>query len=88
MDILKRPYPEKSRQRIKTGKIIAKLQKHIHGKAEMSPSQVQAARILLCKTLPDLSNVAKSGEVTTIIKYATQDMVDDAITAATEIRES
>jgi hypothetical protein len=31
--------------------------KHIHGEIDMSPSQVQAARILLNKVLPDLKSM-------------------------------
>jgi len=50
----RKPYPEKARDRIRSSKIITKLQECVHGKTEMSPQQVAAARILLGKTLPDL----------------------------------
>jgi hypothetical protein len=40
--------------RIKTGMIVGKLEKHIEGKHEMTATQVQAARILLDRTVPVL----------------------------------
>jgi len=52
-----RTYPQKARERIAGTKIIDRLMKHIHGEIKMSPSQVQAARILLNKVLPDLKSM-------------------------------
>jgi hypothetical protein len=43
--------------RIKAGKIIDQLQRCVEGKVELSPSQVNAARILLNKVIPDLKSL-------------------------------
>ena len=58
-----RPYPQKARERIKAGKIIGRLIKHVEGTIELSQTQIQAARILLAKALPDLTAVEHSGEI-------------------------
>ena len=50
----KGPLTEKWRERIKTGVLIDRLVKHASGELELSTTQIQAARILLNKTLPDL----------------------------------
>ena len=46
--------PEHWRKKIKTGAILNRLNSHTLGEIEMTPSQIQAARILLNKTMPDL----------------------------------
>lgn len=43
------------RERIKAGMILDRLEKCVEGEVEMTAQQVQAARILLGKVLPDLS---------------------------------
>lgn len=57
------PYPEKARERIKASKIIGRLIQHIDGEIDLSATQVQAARVLLNKTLPDLKAVDHTGEI-------------------------
>jgi hypothetical protein len=47
-------YGNRVRDRIKTGKIINKLQGHVDGTEEMTQTQIQAARILLDRTVPIL----------------------------------
>lgn len=44
-----------TRDGIKTSMLINRLEDHSLGKIKLEPSQVQAIRILLAKTLPDLS---------------------------------
>ena len=58
-----RTYPQRARERIVGTKIIDRLMKHIHGEIDMSHSQVQAARILLNKVLPDLKSVEVAASV-------------------------
>ena len=58
-------HDEDTRLRIKVGNIITRLQKHVDGEVDMSSTQLKAAEILLRKTLPDLTSVEHSGEVTT-----------------------
>lgn len=53
-----------TRQRIQASNIITRLQNFIDGKIEMLPHQVTAALGLLKKSIPDLSSVEHSGEIT------------------------
>ena len=56
---------EATRLRIKTTALVNALQDFVFGKREMTSAQIQAARILLAKTLPDLVavNADESNEV-------------------------
>lgn len=51
---------EEARGKIQTTQLINRLQKHVDGKVDMSATQVQAARVLLGKSLPDLQAIAGS----------------------------
>ena len=46
--------PDVVRQKIRTSMLINRLQNHVAGRLEMSKTQIQAAGILLRKTLPDM----------------------------------
>jgi hypothetical protein len=46
--------PERVREKIRTSMLINRLQNHVAGRLEMSKTQIQAAGILLRKTLPDM----------------------------------
>lgn len=46
--------PEVVRQKIRTSMLINRLQNHVLGRLDMSKTQLQAAGILLRKTLPDM----------------------------------
>jgi hypothetical protein len=46
--------PEVVRQKIRTSMLINRLQNHVLGRIDMSKTQLQAAGILLRKTLPDM----------------------------------
>jgi hypothetical protein len=52
-----RPYPQRARARITGSKVLTRLIDHVEGKIELSNSQVNAARILLGKILPDMKSV-------------------------------
>lgn len=54
---------ENTRERIKTTMIVKRLEDHIDGRCELSTTQIQAARILLDRTLPSMSQVEHTGEV-------------------------
>lgn len=59
---------ETTRQKIKAAQIINRLQDHILAPEPiMDPSQVNAAKVLLSKILPDLKAVDLSGTVETTI---------------------
>lgn len=55
----------KTRERIKVSMIVNRLQSHVMGEVEMSSTQLQAARILLAKALPDLQSIEHSGQIST-----------------------
>ena len=49
---------ENWRAKIKTGVIIQRLSDHVLGKLELSNTQIQAAKILLSKVVPDLQQAS------------------------------
>jgi hypothetical protein len=51
------------RKKIQVSQLVNRLRDHATGKVEMSATQVQAARILLAKTIPDMKAIEHSGEV-------------------------
>lgn len=57
-------HDDDTRAKIRAGNIINRLTKLIEGEIEMAPHAVTAALGLLRKSLPDLTSVEHSGEVT------------------------
>jgi len=55
--IRKIKHDENTRLKIKVAYLINKLSSHIDGNIVMSPSQITAAKILLDKSLPNLSDL-------------------------------
>lgn len=47
--------PDLVRARIQTTQLVKRLQDHVHGKVELSATQVRAAEVLLARTLPTLT---------------------------------
>jgi hypothetical protein len=66
--------PDVVRQKIRTSMLINRLQNHVAGKLDMSKTQIQAAGILLRKTLPDM--VAQ-----TVERRPLETMADDELLA-------
>ena len=62
------PWHEVVRKRIQAGRLEHELIKHVHGKREMSATQVTAATKLLDKVLPTMTEnkTELSGEVTIV----------------------
>jgi hypothetical protein len=58
---------ETCRARIGTDKIIQRLEKHAMGKVQMTPTQVQAASVLLRKTVPDMVGVKAEIDVSPVV---------------------
>lgn len=58
---LKKFHQDEVRTKIQTSQLINRLTDHALGKIPMEPTQVQAIRILLGKTLPDLQAIAHEG---------------------------
>lgn len=62
---LNRRHQDSVRERIKVVNIITRLQKHIDGEIDMSPTQVTSARILLDKSISNAAtDLNVSGNVT------------------------
>jgi hypothetical protein len=57
-------HDDETRARIQVSQIINRLEKHILGLIELSPTQVRSAEILLKKRIPDLSSTENKTEVT------------------------
>jgi hypothetical protein len=53
---------ENTRDRIQASMLVNRLTDHALGKCEMSATQVNATRILLSKSLPDLQSIQLAGE--------------------------
>lgn len=62
-------HDEDTRKKIQTSQLINRLQDHVLGTVDLSASQIQAAKILLDKSLPNLqatttdANVNHSGSI-------------------------
>ena len=52
-----------TKQRIRVGKLVGRLQRHALGVLEMTPTQIKAAEILLNKTMPNLKSVDHTGAI-------------------------
>jgi hypothetical protein len=68
-------HQDEVRSKIKTSQLINRLTDHVLGEVEMSPSQVQAANILLKKALADLTAVdlsATDGTLAEATRYGWQ----------------
>ncbi len=49
------------RDKQKIGALMTRLRKHAEGEVEMSQSQINAAKLFLAKTLPDLARTEMTG---------------------------
>jgi hypothetical protein len=58
---IKRLLTDDWKLKIQASNICTRLQKHVEGKIEMTPTQVRAAEILLRKTVPDLARTEVTG---------------------------
>lgn len=53
--------PDEIREKIQGSQLINRLQDHVMGAVELTPSQVNAAKVLLGKVIPDLKATELSG---------------------------
>ena len=58
-------HDENTRAKIKVAHLINRFQRHFDGEIELTPTQIQAGKILLDRALPMLQSVEVSGEITT-----------------------
>ena len=54
-------HSDRTREKIRTGMIVNRLQRYFKGEIELSAGQLKAADILLKKRLPDLAPIAHDG---------------------------
>lgn len=59
---LNRMHQDSVREKIKVSNIIDRLEKHVDGEIELSATQVTSARILLDKSIPNLTATELTGE--------------------------
>lgn len=64
---------DKTKERIQTSQLINRLMGHALGKNKMSTTQVQAASILLKKTVPDLQSIEHGGELDATVVHVISD---------------
>lgn len=57
-------HDEETRAKIQASQLINRLQDYALNGGELDPSRIKAIEILLKKTLPDLSSVEHSGDMT------------------------
>ncbi len=67
----------RTREKIRASMLMNRLQDHVLGKCDMTPSQVRAARLVLRKILPDLKAVK--------VEYETQAMRMPSARRATDM---
>lgn len=60
---MRRRHQDDVRAKIGASQIVNRLQNHIDGKVELSATQIAAAKILLGKSLPDLSSIEHGGAI-------------------------
>lgn len=58
-------HDENTRAKIKVAELINRFHRHFMGEVELTPTQVNAGKILLDRALPILQSVEVSGEITT-----------------------
>lgn len=54
-------HDDRTKERIRASQLLNRLTQHANGEVELTPSQVQAAKIVIGKIVPDLKAVEHSG---------------------------
>ena len=68
---------QQTRDKIQTTQLLKRLQDHALGSVDIEPSRIRAIEILLRKTLPDLSQVALTGESGGPVEFRSSSVSDD-----------
>ena len=55
-------HSERDKQRIRASQLLNRLDAFVHGKVKLSAAQVQAARVVIGKVIPDLKSVEVMGD--------------------------
>ena len=56
-------HAEKTKDLIRASQLLNRLNSFVNGECELSPAQVNAAKIIIGKAIPDLRAVEHSGEI-------------------------
>ena len=67
---------QKTRDKIRATALVKRLQQHVFGEVEMTPSQIKAAETLLKKILPDLQSVEMVADIEAAISEVRKTVVD------------
>jgi hypothetical protein len=78
---------DETRAKIQTSQLINRLHNHVFEKTELSSTQLKSIEILLKKTLPDLSAVDHSGDMTLRHEDALAELDDEPGTEDPEAAE-
>jgi hypothetical protein len=65
-------HDEKTKRLIGASQLVNRLEKHANGEVEMTPTQVQAAKIVIGKYIPDLKAIELTGEAGGPVKVIIQ----------------
>lgn len=55
-------HDDKTKERIRASQLLNRLNDFVNGKCELSPAQVQAARIIIGKVIPDMKAIEHTGK--------------------------
>ena len=55
-------HSERDKQRIRASQLLNRLDAFVNGKVKLSSAQVQAARVIIGKVIPDLKSVEVTGD--------------------------
>lgn len=69
---LNRMHSEQVRAKIQASVLIDRLQKHVVGELELTPSQITAAQVLLDRSVPKLSQIQHTGDENNPIRAVTR----------------
>ena len=56
-------HSERDKQRIRASQLLNRLDAFVNGKVKLSAAQVQAARVVIGKVIPDLKSVEVTGDL-------------------------
>lgn len=55
-------HDDRTKERIRASQLLNRLNDFVNGKCELTPAQVQAAKIIIGKVIPDLKAIEHTGQ--------------------------
>lgn len=80
-------HDENTRAKIQVAELVNRFHRHFMGECELTPTQIQAGKILLDRALPVLQSVELSGEVSTSKVIRTPAPADNLTTWSQQFAE-